>query len=1113
MPRRGDIQKILIIGSGPIVIGQSAEFDYSGAQACKALRAEGYEVVLANSNPATIMTDPELADRTYIEPLTARYLEEIIWIEAQMMGIVPRDPVENAEEKPRKTGFALLPTVGGQTALNLAVELSDSGVLEKYGVELIGAQLAAIKKAEDRLLFKDAMTRVGLDVPKSALVNNLRDGIEFAGKVGFPVIIRPSFTLGGSGGGLAYNREELMEILQRGLDLSPVHECLIEESVLGWKEYELEVMRDLKDNVIIICSIENFDPMGVHTGDSITVAPAQTLTDREYQAMRDAAIRVIREIGVETGGSNIQFGVHPTTGRLVVIEMNPRVSRSSALASKATGFPIAKIAAKLAVGYTLDEIPNDITRKTPACFEPSIDYVVVKIPKWQFEKFPGTDDTLGPQMKSVGEAMAIGRTFKEALMKGMRSLETGKKPGSEKIEPRILTQRLVTPHPERLTYIRYALAQGQTVKELSRMTGIDPWFLYQLKEIVEFAKELAKHPLESVPPLLLREAKRMGFSDVRLAELWGKGENRSALEKIRHMRRVNGIKPVYKLVDTCAAEFESYTPYLYSTYEEEDEAPPTDRKKVIILGSGPNRIGQGIEFDYCCCHAAFALREDGYEAIMVNCNPETVSTDYDTSDRLFFEPLTFEDVLAVYEHESEGGAPVGVIVQYGGQTPLNLALPLRAAGVNVIGTSPESIDLAEDRKRFGKLLEELEIPQPPGAMATSVEEAVAGARKVGYPVLVRPSYVLGGRAMVIAYDDESVIRYMKEAVEYSQERPVLIDRFLEDTVEIDVDALSDGEDVVVAGIMQHIEEAGIHSGDSSCVLPPVDIPDATLAVIREYTERLARALKVIGLVNIQFVIRKGIAEADKVFVIEVNPRASRTVPYVSKATGVPVAKIAARIMTGRKLRELLPEYVESGEVLPTAAEHFYVKSPVFPWGKFPGVDTVLGPEMKSTGEVMGVADNFGEAFAKAQLAAGTVLPTEGAVFISVNDRDKAVVADVARRFAEMGFKIVATHGTAAVLEDAGMMVERVYKVKEGRPNVVDLMKGGRIQLVINTPYGPDPYFDEKAIRRTAVSHRIPTITTIAAARAAADGIAAIQRGETNVQALQTLHAMRETARA
>ncbi|OLE57243.1 MAG: carbamoyl phosphate synthase large subunit [Chloroflexi bacterium 13_1_20CM_2_59_7] len=1080
MPRRTDISKILILGSGPIIIGQSAEFDYSGTQACKALKSEGFEVVLANSNPATIMTDPEFAERTYIEPLTREYLEEIIRIEREMSP---------------GAGFAILPTVGGQTALNLAVELSDGGILEKYNVQLIGAQISAIKKAEDRLYFKDAMQRIGLDVPKSALVNNLKDGLEFAGKIGFPVIVRPSFTLGGSGGGIAYNREELLDVLARGLDFSPVHEVLIEESVLGWKEYELEVMRDLRDNVIIICSIENFDPMGVHTGDSITVAPAQTLSDREYQAMRDAAIAVIREIGVETGGSNIQFAVHPTTGRMVVIEMNPRVSRSSALASKATGFPIAKIAAKLAVGYTLDEIPNDITRKTPACFEPTLDYVVVKIPKWQFEKFPGADENLGPQMKSVGEVMAIGRTFKEALLKGVRALDTGKKVGSEKIEPKILTQRLVTPHPERLAYIRYALRQGHTVKQLAKITSLDPWFLYQLKEINDMQLELEKHPMESIPTEVLRAAKRMGFSDGRLAGVWrlnGKG----AQEKVRHLRRKHGILPVYKRVDTCAAEFESYTPYLYSTYEEEDEATPTNKKKVIILGSGPNRIGQGIEFDYCCCHAAFSLRDDGYETIMINCNPETVSTDYDTSDRLYFEPLTLEDVFAVYEHEANSGAPVGVIVQFGGQTPLNLALPLKAAGVNIIGTSPECIDLAEDRKRFGKLLDELEIPQAPGAMAASVEEAIEGARRVQYPVLVRPSYVLGGRAMVIAYDEETVIRYMKEAVEYSQDRPVLIDHFLEDAIEVDVDALSDGEDVVI-----------------------VDIPEHLLVRMRDYTFRLARALKVIGLMNIQFAIPRSNgnskgngAEGGKVYVLEVNPRASRTVPFVSKATGVPLAKIAARLMTGRKLHEFLPEFIERRADLDTG-RCYYVKSPVFPWNKFPGVDTVLGPEMKSTGEVMGVADNFGEAFAKAQTAAGQKLPTQGTVFISVTDHDKPHAAEVARRFVDMGFKLVATAGTADVLEAAGMTVERVYKVKEGRPNVVDLIKGERIQLIINTPTGLEPWFDEKAIRRAAVTGHIPTITTLSAARAAAEGIAALQRGEVRVQALQQLHAERVGARS
>ena len=1101
MPRRNDIAKILVIGSGPIVIGQSAEFDYSGTQACKALKAEGYEVVLVNSNPASIMTDPEVADRTYIEPLTPAYVEEILRVEAEMMRPVTAAAGSSSAQPNGKGVFALLPTVGGQTALNLAVDLADSGVLEKYGVELIGAKLEAIKKAEDRLLFKDAMTRIGLDMPRSQLVNNVTDGLAFAAKIGFPTVIRPSFTLGGSGGGIAYNREEMGDILSRGIDLSPVSECLVEESVLGWKEYELEVVRDLNDNVIIICSIENFDPMGVHTGDSITVAPAQTLTDREYQAMRDAAIAVIREIGVETGGSNVQFAVNPQNGRMTVIEMNPRVSRSSALASKATGFPIAKIAARLAVGYTLDELQNDITKATPACFEPTIDYVVVKIPKWQFEKFPGADEGLGPQMKSVGEVMAIGRTFKEALMKAVRSLETGKKATLRDIEPRRLTQRLVTPHPERLAYMRYALEQGMSVREVARLTGMDPWFLNQMKQITDEIKRIADTPMSEIAAAELRTAKRMGISDERLAAGWSMDDAEGAAA-VRALRKKLGVQPVYKMVDTCAGEFESFTPYLYSCYDEEDEAAPTAKDKILILGSGPNRIGQGIEFDYCCCHAAFALREDGFETIMVNCNPETVSTDYDTSDRLYFEPLTLEDVLGVYEHEASAGAKLGMIVQFGGQTPLNLSLPLKHAGVPILGTSPESIDLAEDRKRFGKLITDLKIPQPEGALATSVPEAIAGANRVGYPVLVRPSYVLGGRAMVIAYDDEAVLKYMSTAMEYSQERPVLIDHFLEDAIECDVDALCDGDHVVIAGIMQHIEEAGIHSGDSSCVLPAVDLTEDVKQTIRRYTHALAKALDVIGLVNLQFAIQRG-----KVFVIEVNPRASRTVPYVSKATGIPLAKMAARLMVGKKLIDLLPEYVTSGRDLDTGS-HFFVKSPVFPWGKFPGVDTVLGPEMKSTGEVMGVADNFGEAFAKAQIAAGLILPTRGTIFLSVNDHDKGGAILLGRQFTEMGFHLVATHGTAAVLEQAGLQPERVYKVKEGRPNVVDLIKGDRIQMIINTPRGQDTFFDEKAIRRAAVLARIPTITTIAAARAAAEGIEALQKGTLTVVALQTLHAAR-----
>jgi carbamoyl-phosphate synthase large subunit len=1093
MPRRNDIAKILVIGSGPIVIGQSAEFDYSGTQACKALKAEGYEVVLVNSNPASIMTDPEVADRTYVEPLTLAYLEEILRVE-----------VEKLQASGEKGVFAVLPTVGGQTALNLAVDLADAGVLEKFGIELIGAKLEAIKKAEDRLLFKDAMNKIGLDMPKSQLINNTGAGLEYAGKIGYPVVIRPSFTLGGSGGGIAYNREELNEILTRGLDLSPVHECLLEESVLGWKEYEMEVVRDLKDNVVIICSIENFDPMGVHTGDSITVAPAQTLTDREFQKMRDASIAVIREIGVETGGSNVQFAVNPQNGRMTVIEMNPRVSRSSALASKATGFPIAKIAARLAVGYTLDELQNDITKATPACFEPTIDYVVVKIPKWQFEKFPGSDDTLAPQMKSVGEVMAIGRTFKEALMKAVRSLETGKRGTGDSIDPRRLRQKLVTPSPERLAYLRYAFEQGWSVRDVGRFTGMDPWFLHQMKQIAEELKVVAEVGIEKMDAAELLSAKRMGLSDARLGAAFGLEDSEGAA-KVRALRKKLGVKPVYKLVDTCAAEFESLTPYMYSCYDEEDEAPPTAKKKVIILGSGPNRIGQGIEFDYCCCHAAFALRDDGYETIMVNCNPETVSTDYDTSDRLYFEPLTLEDVLAVYEHEASGGAEIGMIVQFGGQTPLNLSLPLKAAGVPIIGTSPESIDLAEDRKRFGKLITELGIPQPQGAMATSLEEALAGAKTVTYPVLVRPSYVLGGRAMVIAYDDADVVRYMSTAIEYSQERPVLIDHFLEDAQEVDVDALCDGKDVIIAGIMQHIEEAGVHSGDSSCVLPAVDLSAEVLETIRTYTRKLVMSLNVIGLANLQFAVQRG-----TVFVIEVNPRASRTVPYVSKATGVQLAKIASRLMTGRTLKELLPEQLASGKDLSTG-EHFFVKSPVFPWGKFQGVDPVLGPEMRSTGEVMGVARTFGEAFAKAQTAAGLHLPVAGTVFFSVNDHDKLSVAPLAKRFVEMGFKLVATHGTADVLEDAGMQVERVFAVKEGRPNVVDFIKSDRIQLIVNTPSGQMSVFDEAAIRRAAVSARVATITTLAATRAAADGIEALQKGEYHVESLQELHASRLVA--
>ena len=1070
MPKRTDIQKILILGSGPIVIGQACEFDYSGTQACKALRAEGFQIVLVNSNPATIMTDPDLADRTYVEPLGRTYVEAII-----------------ERERPE----ALLSTVGGQTALNLAVELAEAGVLEKHGVELIGAGLRAIKMAEDRLMFKDAMKRVGLDTPRSILVNNVKDGAEFAAKMGYPVIIRPSFTLGGAGGSMAYNSEEFARLLARGLEISPVHEVLVEESVLGWKEFELEVMRDLADNVIIICSIENFDPMGVHTGDSITVAPAQTLTDREYQAMRDAAILVIREVGVETGGSNIQFAIHPENGRMVVIEMNPRVSRSSALASKATGFPIAKIASKLAVGYRLEEIPNDITRKTPSCFEPTLDYVVVKIPKWQFEKFHGANDTLGTQMKSVGEVMGIGRTFKEALLKGIRSLETGRRLEDDQVDPKLLSQRLVTPHPERLTYLRYALGHGYAVEEVAQLTGIDPWFLQQLQEICRMQASLESQDLEAVSVERLTQAKRVGLSDTRLASLLTLDGAPVSQQQVRQRRLRDGIRAVFKRVDTCSAEFESYTPYLYSSYEMEDEADPTDRDKVMILGSGPNRIGQGIEFDYCCCHASFALREDGYETIMVNCNPETVSTDYDTSDRLYFEPLTFEDVMNVFERERPGA----VIVQFGGQTPLNLALELKRAGVPIVGTSPDSIDLAEDRQRFGKLLTSLGIPQPEHGTATSVPEALRVAVRIGYPVLVRPSYVLGGRAMVIAYDEDTVEQYMKQAVEYSQERPVLVDRFLEEATEVDVDALADGEQVLIAGIMEHIEEAGIHSGDSSCVLPAVSLGPEQIATLRDYTIRLARALSVVGLMNVQYAIQNG-----KVYVLEVNPRASRTVPYVSKATGVPLAKLAARLMMGRRLRDF---GYATGELPCRPA---FVKSPVFPFDKFEGVDGSLGPEMKSTGEVMGVGGDFGEAFAKAQLSAGQRLPLQGKVFLSVPDRHKPEIIKLAHRLRAAGFELLATRGTAAAVSAVGLPVKSVFKISEGRPNPVDWVKGGEITLIINTPLGAHSYFDEQAIRGAAMHRHIPCITTLAGARAAVAGIEALQRGAPRVVALQDLHA-------
>jgi carbamoyl-phosphate synthase large subunit len=1064
MPKNTSISKILVIGSGPIVIGQACEFDYSGVQACKALREEGYEIVLVNSNPATIMTDPDIAHRTYIEPLTVEFVSQVI-----------------AREKPD----ALLPTVGGQTALNLAVELAERGDLEKHNVEMIGARLQAVKVAEDRLLFKEAMRDIGLETPRSAVVGNLREGERAIEEIGFPAVIRPSFTLGGTGGGIAFNREEYLDIVQRGLDLSPVHSVLVEQSVLGWKEYELEVMRDKNDNVVIICSIENFDPMGVHTGDSITVAPAQTLTDREYQRMRDAAARVIRKVGVETGGSNIQFAVDPKTGRLVVIEMNPRVSRSSALASKATGFPIAKIAAKLAVGYTLDEIPNDITKKTPASFEPMLDYVVVKIPRWAFEKFREAEPVLGTQMKSVGEVMAIGRTFKEALGKAVRSLETGRRPGSEKIDPQNVRQHLVTPNPDRLSYVTYALSEGLSIAEIQELSGIDPWFLNELAEIVGVFGRVAASRGQELGEDLLREAKRDGISDERIGLL-----RETSDAEVARRREELGIRPVYKRVDTCGAEFESFTPYLYSTYEDEDEAVPTAARKIMILGSGPNRIGQGIEFDYCCCHAAFALKEAGYETIMVNCNPETVSTDYDTSDRLYFEPLTMEDVLHIARTER----PDGVIVQFGGQTPLNLALELQAAGVPIIGTSPQSIDLAEDRKRFGRLLSELGIPQPPNGTAVSIDEARAIAEDIGYPVLVRPSYVLGGRAMVIAYDERALREYMNEAVEVSRERPILIDRFLEAAMEIDVDALCDGERVVIGGIMQHIEEAGVHSGDSSCVLPAHGLAESSRQAIRRYTVELGRALDVIGLMNVQFAV-----QGENVFVIEVNPRASRTVPFVSKATGVPLAKVAARLMTGSRLDDFnLPDELE--------VHQYFVKSPVFPFVRFSGVDPILGPEMKSTGEVMGMDDTFGKAYIKAQISAGTVLPRSGTAFLSVNEQDKKFLPEMGRQLEAMGFRILATAGTAAVLQAAGIEATRVYKVNEGRPHIVDKIRSGEVDLVINTPLGRESFFDEKAIRRAAMQFRIPCITTFSGGVAAVNGIRDLQRESMGVRSLQEYHA-------
>jgi carbamoyl-phosphate synthase large subunit len=1104
MPKRTDIKRILIIGSGPIVISQACEFDYSGTQACKALKEEGFEVVLVNSNPATIMTDPEMADRTYIEPITPEILEKII-----------------ERERPD----ALLPTLGGQTGLNVSVALWESGVLQKYGVQMIGAKYEAIKKGEDRNLFKESMKKIGLDLPKSGLAYSLDEAFEVVKGIGFPAIIRPSFTLGGTGGGVAYNIEEFKEVAARGLEWSMIGEILIEESVLGWKEFELEVMRDLKDNVVIICSIENFDPMGIHTGDSITVAPAQTLTDKEYQRMRDGAIGAIREIGVETGGSNIQFAIRPEDGRMVIIEMNPRVSRSSALASKATGFPIAKIAAKLAVGYTLDEIPNDITKKTPASFEPTIDYCVVKIPRFTFEKFPGADPTLTISMKSVGETMAIGRTFKEALQKGLRSLEIGRyglgSDGKDKIPfPTEISneaartqyleeirKKLSTPNAERIFYIRDALLFGMEIEEVHELTKIDPWFLCNIQEITDLEREIRSYGAKvrdlelwkiqipqqlRIPEPLLRKAKEFGFSDFQLAYLLGVDET-----NLRKMRKEKGILPTYKLVDTCGAEFEAYTPYYYSTYETVDEANISSKKKVVILGGGPNRIGQGIEFDYCCVHASFALKELGYETIMVNSNPETVSTDYDTSDKLYFEPLTFEDVLNIIDAEK----PDGVIVQFGGQTPLNLAVSLEKAGAKIIGTSPENIDRAEDRERFKALLKKLDLIQPPNGTANSVEEATGIANDITYPVVVRPSYVLGGRAMEIIYDEESLKGFVQKAVEASPEHPILIDKFLEDAIEIDVDAVSDRESCVIAGIMEHIEEAGIHSGDSACVTPPYSLSDELIEKLRQNTYALAKELQVVGLMNIQYAIKN-----DIVYVLEVNPRASRTVPFISKATGIPWAKVAAKVMVGKRLLELgIKGEVEIG--------HIAVKESVFPFNRFYGVDTLLGPEMKSTGEVMGIDTDFGIAFIKSQIAAGLKIPLKGRVFISVMNKDKRSIVFVAKKLADFGFEIIATKGTAKVLAKNGIPVQTVFKVGEGRPDIVDRIKNGEIDLVINTPSGKKPKADEVAIRSQSVAHNIPCITTLSGASAAVNGIESLLKRGISVKSIQEYHQGIQTASA
>ncbi|AXQ29194.1 carbamoyl-phosphate synthase large subunit [Solimonas sp. K1W22B-7] len=1069
MPKRTDIKSILIIGAGPIVIGQACEFDYSGAQACKALRQEGYKVILVNSNPATIMTDPEMADATYIEP--------ILW-----------ETVARIIEKERPD--AVLPTMGGQTALNCALDLAKHGVLEKFGVQMIGASPTAIDLAEDRQKFRDAMTEIGLGSARSGVAHSWEEAKKIQLDVGYPVIIRPSFTLGGTGGGIAYNQEEFEDIVTRGLDLSPTTEVLIEESLLGWKEYEMEVVRDRKDNCIIVCSIENFDPMGVHTGDSITVAPAQTLTDKEYQIMRNASLAVLRKIGVETGGSNVQFAINPKDGRMIVIEMNPRVSRSSALASKATGFPIAKIAAKLAVGYTLDELRNEITGgMTPASFEPSIDYVVTKIPRFTFEKFPQADSRLTTQMKSVGEVMAIGRNFQESLQKAMRGLEVG----SDGFEPQVadyeaaslsrIRDELATPRAKRLWFVGDAFRAGMSVEDVFKLSKIDPWFLDQIEELIQAEGEIAEHKISTIEEADLRRYKRLGFSDRRIARLIGVKE-----DSVRKRRHKLGVRPVYKRVDTCAAEFPSSTAYLYSSYDEECEAQTSSREKIIVLGGGPNRIGQGIEFDYCCVHASLALREDGYETIMINCNPETVSTDFDTSDRLYFEPLTFEDVMEIIDLEK----PKGVIVQFGGQTPLKLARQLEAAGAPIIGTTPDAIDLAEDRERFQKLVEKLKLLQPPNGVATSEKQALAVAHKVGYPLVVRPSYVLGGRAMEIVHDDSDLKRYMTEAVQVSNDSPVLLDRFLNDAIEVDVDALADGKDVVIGGVMEHVEEAGVHSGDSACSLPPYSLPKKIVDEIRSQMFKLAKALNVVGLMNAQFAVQDG-----KVYLLEVNPRASRTSPFVSKATGRPLAKIAARCMAGQSLKsqgiteELIPKY-------------YSVKESVFPFNKFPSVDPLLGPEMRSTGEVMGVGASFGEAFNKSLLAAGQVVPSKGTAFISVRDRDKKKAVELARILTGHGFKVVATHGTAALIQKAGIGCDGVNKVKEGRPHCVDMIKNGGIQFIANTTEGKISIEESRSIRGAAIQHKVCYFTTIAGALAAA--VAMEHLNELEVNRLQALHA-------